>query len=199
MRSNLILLIVRGRESYGMFFRAFFYGVKSYLPLLASLSSMLTVVIAGLALYVAIGQLSSSDSSAAKGIYKEYLELAFSNPKFSAASYPLGDPAFLKFKIGSEEFERYEYFVSLLLFSADEILSLDLDDEERWIVTLETQMRYHALYLSSDYFDASSYSDVVKELILASLKSYGSCQAKFSLALKPIVNFGEEECPFSWK
>jgi len=182
-----------------MFFRKILYCVKSYLPLLASLSSILTVVIAGLALYVAMGQLNSSDSSSAKGIYKEYLALAFSNPKFSAASYPLGDPGFLKFKIGSEEFERYEYFVSLLLFSADEILSLDLDDEETWMVTLKTQVRYHALYLSSRFFDVSSYSDATKKLIMSSLKSYGSCQAEYSLVLMPVIDFGEEECPFSWR
>jgi hypothetical protein len=182
-----------------MFFRKILYNVKSYLPLLASLSSIVTLVIAVIALYVAMGQLNSSDSSSAKGIYKEYLALAFANPKFSAASYPLGDPAIYKFEVGGEEFERYEYFVSFLLFSANEILSLDLDDENKWIDTLKTQMRYHALYLSSKFFDASSYSDATKELIVSSLKSYGACQADYSVVLVPVIDFGQEECPFSWR
>ncbi len=56
-----------------------------------------------------------------------------------------------------EEYERYEYFVSYLLFAAEDVLDLT-NNSPAWRSTLRDQLRYHALYLDSMDFQEHHYS-----------------------------------------
>jgi hypothetical protein len=119
---------------------------------LGAYSALATVVVATVALVVAYIQVRVNKREArlavAKGIYKDYLILAFGNPEFSSASYPMNAPKFKTFSKDNDKYERYEFFVSYLLFAAEEVLDLTKNDPI-WRTTLCDQLRYHALYLDS--------------------------------------------------
>lgn len=159
---------------------------SSFLMLVSSIS---TAIIAAFAITVASDQLYSSNSDAAKEIYKEYITKALENPHYASASFPLWDPRYRHFKYGSAKREGYEYFVTLLLFSADEIL--DLEEGKHWKNTLKTQFSYHALYLSKAEFNPSSYSCRTRKLVVDSVKQYNKAQWDYSSALSPITFFSE--------
>ena len=132
---------------------------------LSAWSAWLTFMVAVFAGVVAYGQLQSSNSSSAKGLYKDYLNLAISKSKFSAMSCDDGsDMEMLKRQ--RFEYEEYENFVAFLLFSGEEILALK-DGWNKWDDVLIGQFSYHALYLRSDDFKGvrSFYSSGVLKLV----------------------------------
>lgn len=128
---------------------------------LSAYATLATALIAFVALMVAGWQVLVSKKESrlgvAKGIYKDYLTLAFANPDFSSASYPLDAPRIKTFSRNVEEYERYEFFVSYLLFAAEEVLDLTRNSTE-WRATLRDQLRYHALYLQSMDLRENHYS-----------------------------------------
>lgn len=132
---------------------------------LSAYATFAAAIIAVIALVVAFIQVRVSKResrlSVAKSIYKDYLALAFANPKFSSASYPLEAPRMMIFESNPDDYEMYEYFVSHLLFSAEEVLHLTKNSVS-WRATLRDQLRYHALYLESMDFPENHYS---KELL----------------------------------
>lgn len=151
---------------------------------LTRLSTLATVIIAAFAVKVSIEQMVVSNTTSAKGVYKEYLTLALANPKYAGASNPLWAPRYLRFKYGSDEREAYEFFVSLLLNSVDEILSTP--EKNYWKETLVIQLSYHALYLNAREFVPDSYLCETRELVVQGIEKYVEKQRGYSLLMNPI-------------
>lgn len=111
-------------------------------------------------------QINSSNNSSklatATQLYDSYLEFAFENPKY-ADGYHYGDV-----NAPPEERQKYTWYVSRVLFIAEEILSLDIDYESKnkWCQTIYSQMTYHQDYLLSSQFqaDRNHYSTNVIEM-----------------------------------
>ncbi|ENB9665509.1 MULTISPECIES: hypothetical protein [Pseudomonas] len=138
----------------------------------SAISSFATMIVAVGAAVVANNQLEESRVSSVKDLYKSYLEMAFANPRLSAASYPLESPVYKTFKSG-EDLERYENYVGFLVFAAEEILGNDeLKSERGWCETIRGQFKYHALYLSDDKYNINQNSTVVDGLIDAAVNMY---------------------------
>jgi hypothetical protein len=152
---------------------------------LALWSTLSTVTIAAFAVKVSIDQLDANNTTSAKGVYKDYLSLALANPKYAGASNPLPDPRYNHFKAGSDEREAYEFFVSLLLNSVDEIMSTS--EKKHWRETLILQLSYHALYLSTGDFGPESYLCETRDLIALGIELYSERQHAYSSALKPVT------------
>ncbi|EGR2203915.1 hypothetical protein K6P01_002256 [Vibrio parahaemolyticus] len=96
-------------------------------------------------------------------LYDSYLELAFENPKFAFGR----NGSLTK----EDDNTSYQWYVARLLFSAESIMSLKLDDEKKaeWEATLKAQIMYHLDYINSQEFaDAEGhYSKEVLRLINA--------------------------------
>lgn len=137
----------------------------------SAVSSFFTLAVAFSAAFVAYDQLNESKLASAKSIYKDYISLAFANPNFSAASYPIESPKFESFKPGSEEYEKYEYFVGFLLYSVESILPL-VGDDENWYSTLSDQLMYHALYLKSGKANIENYSPQIDSIVNEAIRRY---------------------------
>ena len=96
----------------------------------------------------------------ARDAWSTYLGLAFENPTLSAGFTDRKDV---------EKFEKYEWFVTRMLYAAEEVLELNATDEF-WKHAIRTQINYHR-----NYFDAlnrsflNSYSPSLQKLIKAEL------------------------------
>jgi len=90
-----------------VFFMLYMYTIwaKEKYEKISAASSLLTMLIAALAAVVAYNQLGESKLVSAKAIYKDYISLAFQNPTFSAASYPVESPRFRSFELDADEYE----------------------------------------------------------------------------------------------
>ena len=93
------------------------------------------------------------------GIWKDYLHLALQHPTLAAPREFLTTSS-----RGTEEFERYEWFVSAMLFACEQIVALSPDDRA-WRDTVLSQLRYHKRYLGGNYFEIAHYSPVLQGLI----------------------------------
>lgn len=70
-------------------------------------------------------------------------------------------------------FEQYEYYVSFLLLSAEEMIGLaSLEDQDGWRAALVNQFKYHALYLASDEWGCKQYDVKIYGLIEEGVRSY---------------------------
>ena len=107
----------------------------------------------------------------AKSIYKDYLALAVENPEFSMPSYPIAKPPFKEFVADSLNYRKYEFYVSNLIFAAEEILELTQSSQE-WRATLQSQLQYHALYFQTEDFPESHYSKTILALREVAIARY---------------------------
>jgi hypothetical protein len=76
----------------------------------------------------------------ARETWMKYFELAFEHPNYSLGRYNAHDEL---------DFERYEWFVSMMLFSAEEVLILTTRDEN-WNAAISDQITYHKEYLTAN-------------------------------------------------
>lgn len=134
--------------------------LNEYAPLIGS-------IIAVVAAYIAVKQLrlakTESRVTNAKQIYKEYLLLAINNPTLSSPY----EENYLAIKQKKIRYEKYEFYVSYMLFASEEILELTEYDFE-WEETLKTQIKYHYYYLNEKKKDKiyfKMYSDNLNKLI----------------------------------
>jgi len=145
---------------------------------LNAVAASVTAGVAFVALCVAIWQVSVTKREArltlAKSLYKDYLALAMQNPCFSSPSYPKSAPRLKEFSTDRDKYEQYEFFVSYLLFAAEEILDLVGTSSPEWHATLASQLRYHALYLQSADLQESHLSKAVLRLRDRALIEYES-------------------------
>ncbi|MCV6636637.1 hypothetical protein [Candidatus Albibeggiatoa sp. nov. NOAA] len=107
----------------------------------------------------------------AKSLYMDYLKLAFDNPKFSLASYPVENPRFSQIVVESDDYCQYEFYVSNLLFAIEEILNL-ADWNNVWEETVIEQLTYHAIYLNSMDFPEHHYDERLLYMREVAIKRY---------------------------
>ena len=92
----------------------------------------------------------------ARGAWDKYLEMAFENPKLALADLDKFTPL---------EFEKYEWFVSRMLYAAEEVLALTNDDRN-WNGVIETQIGFHSPYLCGQGNEYNShYSAGVQKML----------------------------------
>jgi hypothetical protein len=144
---------------------------------LSAFATIATAAVAVLALIIAITQILVGKHEArlavAKSIYKDYLALAMQNPQFSSASYPIENPRLHEFSKDRDDYEKYEFYVSYLLFAVEEILHLTKNSPE-WKSGLQAQLRYHALYLQGQDLPESHWSSELLALRESAIAEYAS-------------------------
>ena len=74
----------------------------------------------------------------ARAAWEKYLEMAFQNPELARANLQQFD---------EKTFEQYEWFVSRMLYAAEEVLLLTSDDRS-WNDVIADQIGFHAEYIS---------------------------------------------------
>jgi hypothetical protein len=96
---------------------------------------------------------NSQREATAKDIYRDYLKLAFENPKFANPAKFVGTAkGCWKNKDEWKQDERYRWFVAFMLNSYDEIASTNLRDET-WRKVILYDFKFHKDYLSSPEFE----------------------------------------------
>lgn len=136
-----------------------------------NISQITAATVAILALAGAAYQVSeiraNSRETNARQIFRNYLELAFNNPKYSKPNYDA-----LK-KAGGDEYERYSWFVTNLLYACEEI-GASFPKDEAWRSSCKDSLSSHARYLcdTSEQDDLSAYNlwlqNLVKEVMAKS-------------------------------
>lgn len=115
------------------------------------LSTIATVIIAGLALYVAHRQLNlgwkqlksnklEARSATAHDLYHQYLTLCIERPEFA---YGMNKP-----EERNVEYGRYCWFASSMLFTFEQILEA-VPTDDKWQATIKSQLSIHKEWLSS--------------------------------------------------
>jgi hypothetical protein len=111
---------------------------------LGNLAQIFTAVVAIIALsfaYLQVRSIRQSQREAtAKGLYRDYLMLAFKHPNLAT---PEKDKNLI-------QRDDYRWFVSVLLNCCDEIL--DTVDDDTWRKVIAAELQYHIPYLKSKYF-----------------------------------------------
>lgn len=97
------------------------------------------------AIQVRLAQKISRESGALQA-YREYLRLCFDHPDFSSfnmfrAKHPDSE-RFLGTNVLDEQSERYQWFLSILLNTVEEIV-LNVSSKNEWRTALVTQLSYH--------------------------------------------------------
>ena len=130
---------------------------------LASIPEIVTATVAVLALIGAIWQVvvsrGAQREATAAGLYGSYLALAVEYPKLAAAEFSIPQD-YANF---NEEFERYEWFVSVMLNAFEQIIERTSGDDV-WETTILDQMRFHSRYLTHALFTRMHYSDAMQVL-----------------------------------
>lgn len=131
-------------------------------------ASIATVAIAGFALYIAHKQLNlgwkqlksnrqEAKSATANELYHQYLALCIDKPDFS---YGMAKPMERTVEYGS-----YCWFASSMLFTFEQILEA-MPNDEKWQLTIESQLLIHKEWLSaSSTVKESQWDDSLQRLI----------------------------------
>lgn len=93
----------------------------------------------------------------ANELWREYLRLAFENPKLSDPTLHLADFNYAALTVdGSKEmFQKYELFVDTILNASEEIL--EVQPSKEWDTAVRIQLKLHRAYLLSPHFLNSGY------------------------------------------
>jgi hypothetical protein len=133
-----------------------------------ALQAIAAIVTAAVAIVALIGIKFQVDASyrvqreqSAKEIYRELLNLSIANPDFAAPDY-----CALK---QSPKFPAYESFVDYVLYTAEQVIDMDLS----WSATIEAHLEAHADYICSSETNGQ-YAPAV-EALLNSFKAH-SCK-----------------------
>jgi hypothetical protein len=106
------------------------------------------------------GDARRSREVSARAAWEAYLDMAFENPRLARAGFD-GDDA--------DAFEQYEWFVSRMLYAAEEVLILAYQSKP-WHAAIKGQIRYHAEYLRSQGRNyICHYSPQLQQLITEEL------------------------------
>jgi hypothetical protein len=96
--------------------------------------------------------------------YSAYLALAFENPQYSTVNDPK-QLAGLKTRDRGEAFERYEWYVSRMLWAFEQILEISTKKAEpEWHESIRAQLRLHWPYLCGDFRRAGYAGDYAEPL-----------------------------------
>ncbi|EGQ8102515.1 hypothetical protein CGG88_23515 [Vibrio parahaemolyticus] len=153
---------------------------ESTLQKIASIAQSLTFVVALVTVSVTYFQIKASSEQAqqqlASTMYQSYLQSAFDYPKFAE---PIALASLCVEETEKSKCEtRYEWFAARVLYTAENILELDLSegDMQSWKHTVDRMVENHSEYIRSDAFQehASTYSCELLE-ILAKYNVLNNC------------------------
>lgn len=113
-----------------------------------AISAFFGVCVSAIAVVVAYSAFKGVEESSAKGMYKEYLNLALVNEDFAKPSKVIENKYPDNIPLGKRV--SYEFFVGNLLFTAEEILSIS--KLESWDSLIGLQICYHIGHLSEYEF-----------------------------------------------
>jgi hypothetical protein len=116
---------------------------------LSHVATLITAIVAIVAVLIAVIQIQAArrtqQEDTAQQAYKEYLKLAFEHGGLAN-----GQPT-------DTDRVRYEWFVSYLLYSAEQIFDV-FSEDEAWRSSLRDQLCYHRNYLGSRAFQSGERS-----------------------------------------
>jgi len=132
---------------------------------LGGLATVITAIVAVAAAIFAWRTIESSRASqqeaTAKDIYRDYLRLAFDNPK-------LANPRAFENPERLKQDEKYRWFVAFMLNSCDEIARSQPEDNS-WRKAIIEDLKFHVDYLKSSQFKEdggrSLYSLELRDII----------------------------------
>ncbi|TOK52068.1 hypothetical protein [Vibrio parahaemolyticus] len=148
---------------------------ESTLQTVSLIAQSLTFLVTLVTVSVAYFQIKTSSEQAqqqlASTMYQSYLQSAFEYPKFAEP----GDLSALCLEEQTrlECIAKYEWFAARVLYTAENILALDLsdDDMKSWKHTVDRLVKNHEAYISSEEFEA--YVDTYSCEMLEVLSRYG--------------------------
>lgn len=131
----------------------------------SNVSDLVTAGVAVIALIGAIWQVLAAKKcqreATAAELYGNYLTLAVEHPLLAGGYVSIPDAC----EPPKEEFERYEWFVSVMLHAFEQIL--DLTKDKVWRKAINDQLHYHKKYLTGPRFVAHHYSEDLVQMIAA--------------------------------
>ena len=135
---------------------------------LAELATVIAAVVAIVAIFFGWRQFTAQvhlqREATAKSIFRDYLMAAVDYPRFASPHLCEIDYKKETFDGEAETYQRYTWFVSVLLLASDQILQIK--PTETWMRSIKVQLAYHWRYLLKD-FEAlrPEYSDVLGALV----------------------------------
>lgn len=128
-----------------------------------AVTAISAVVTAILALAAIIGVKVQIDGAAriqqeqsARDIYREYLNLSVQKPEFAAPDYCM--------IARSNQLAAYQAYVDYLLYTGEQVLSVDPD----WSETIDSALKPHAAYLCDH---VETYPDAAVEVLVDRLRA----------------------------
>ena len=101
----------------------------------------------------------------ARDIYREFLSLSVQKPEFAVPDYCVLSK--------SSQFAAYQAYVDYLLYTGEQVLSVDSD----WSATIDEALKPHALYLC-DIEEGETYPDTDVEALVNKLRVAECAKAK---------------------
>lgn len=121
------------------------------------MTAIVAVVALGGAIWQVLVARKSQREATASELYGNYLALAVEYPLLASGQISVPVVG----RSTNEEFERYEWFVSLMLHAFEQILDLTKEDPS-WQKALRDQIHYHEDYLASPRFIPEHYSEALR-------------------------------------
>src|SRR5262249_43322244 len=144
-------------------------------------SQKISAIAAGFSLCIALGaiwfvwqQILNSRETTARQFFRQHLELAIQNPKFSSPDYQAIETG------GAASLAQYGFFVEHLLFTCDEIVSA-FPGDFGWRGACVSHVSAHAAYLCGHIAGTSlaTYSremqDLIRSVMSAASPSVSAC------------------------
>jgi hypothetical protein len=136
---------------------------------ISAISAVVTVVLALAALIGIKVQINGAAhiqrEQSARDIYREYLNLSVQKPKFAAPDYCT--------IAKSNQLAAYQAYVDYLLYTGEQVLSVDPD----WNETIDSALKPHAAYLC-DTEEGEPYPDSDVEALVAKLRASECAKVK---------------------
>ncbi|EOX4444905.1 hypothetical protein ACKGLS_004751 [Vibrio alginolyticus] len=143
---------------------------ESTLQKISAISQSLTFIVALVTVFVAYCQIKASSQQAqqelASSMYQSYLKLAFDYPQFAE---PEDLWLYCSENRKNRKCVRYEWFAARVLYTAENILALELSDGdmEGWKNQVDRLVGNHSRYIRSNAFKehSVSYSCQMREIL----------------------------------
>jgi hypothetical protein len=130
--------------------QSFWANSRTYADIATVATSIIAALAAVFTLGIYFGQRISDRRSFAKGLVREYVQVALENPRFANPQLAEIDFAARTFDGSREDFEKYERFVDFVLWTDEEVLSILKDD--RWRASVRQNLGEHRAYLQTGIY-----------------------------------------------
>lgn len=130
---------------------------------IASVTAVVALAAAALVLFQVRATRAIQREAVARQMYNEYLRLCFAESMYAAGNWSSAG------ELPQEVlFEKYEWFVSVMLNACESIL-LHVADRDEWRETIRSQIGFHSKYIKSERFQreyACHYSDALRSMFV---------------------------------